>query len=173
MAKIKGDAIERADGACGSANGTTFPTVQWEVSTDAGASWSAISGATSASYSIAEAPLSLSGMGFRVIAQNVVSNVTNSATSSVATLTVNAGALDHFAISTVSSPQTAGTPFTIGTITAQDVNNNTVTSFGGTVTFGGTAGVTGSSGIFSSGVLSSATPRATACCTPTAPAPAP
>ena len=66
------------------------------------------------------------------------------------------GSLDHFAVSAISSPQTAGTPFTITTITAQDVNNNTVASFGGTVTFDGTAGVTGTSGTFTLGVLNNA-----------------
>ena len=64
--------------------------------------------------------------------------------------------LDHFGISAISSPQAAGAPFTITTITAQDADNNTVASFGGTVTFGGTAGVTGTSAAFSSGVLSGA-----------------
>ena len=65
------------------------------------------------------------------------------------------GPLDHFAISAIASPQTAGTAFAIA-ITAQDVNNNTVTSFTGPVTFGGTAGVTGTSGPFISGVLNNA-----------------
>ncbi len=41
---------------------------------------------------------------------------------------VNAAALDHFDFATISSPQTAGTDFTI-TITAKDANNNTITSF--------------------------------------------
>jgi trimeric autotransporter adhesin len=68
----------------------------------------------------------------------------------------SAGAIDHFAISAISSPQTAGTAFTITTITAQDTNNNTATSFTSTVTFGGTAGVTGTSGTFTAGVLSGA-----------------
>src|ERR1035441_9640306 len=40
----------------------------------------------------------------------------------------SAGALDHFAVTTPGT-QTAGTAFAITTITAQDVNNNTVTSF--------------------------------------------
>ena len=66
------------------------------------------------------------------------------------------GPLDHFAISAIASPQTVGTAFTIGTITAQDANNNTVTSFASTVTFGGTAGMTGTSAAFTSGVLSNA-----------------
>jgi hypothetical protein len=49
------------------------------------------------------------------------------------------GALNHFAWSTISSPQSVGTPFP-ATITAQDAGNNTVTSFTGTVslTAGGT-----------------------------------
>jgi len=61
--------------------------------------------------------------------------------------------VDHFAISALGSPQTAGTPITGITITAQDAGNNTVTTFGGWVNFGGTAGVTGTSGIFTAGVL--------------------
>ncbi|MGD0812821.1 MAG: Ig-like domain-containing protein [Verrucomicrobiota bacterium] len=66
------------------------------------------------------------------------------------------GALDHFAISAIASPQTVGVPFAIPTITAQDANGATVTGFNATVTFGGTAGVTGASGPFTSGVLSNA-----------------
>ncbi|MEW6127478.1 MAG: HYR domain-containing protein [Acidobacteriota bacterium] len=53
--------------------------------------------------------------------------------------TVNAGALHHFAIATISSPQNAGTAFNIA-LTAQDINNNTVTSFTGTVNLNTTAG---------------------------------
>jgi len=73
---------------------------------------------------------------------------------------VNAGALDRFAISAISSPQTVGTAFAITTITAQDANNNTVTGFIGTVdlteTGGGAGGtVTPSQSIaFILGVLS-------------------
>ena len=42
------------------------------------------------------------------------------------------GPLDHFVFDTISSPQTAGTPFTV-TITAQDEHGNTTTTFTGTV----------------------------------------
>src|SRR6185369_17060532 len=70
--------------------------------------------------------------------------------------TINPGALHHFAISAISSPQTAGTAFSITTITAQDLNNNTVPSFTSTVTFGGTSGTTGTSAAFTAGVLSNA-----------------
>ncbi|MBN1155155.1 hypothetical protein JXB12_09590 [candidate division KSB1 bacterium] len=41
---------------------------------------------------------------------------------------VSAGSLDHFELSSVPSPQTAGVPFGI-TITAKDANNNTIASF--------------------------------------------
>jgi formylglycine-generating enzyme required for sulfatase activity len=82
--------------------------------------------------------------------------VSGSGKTGTATFDVNPGALDHFAISAISSPQTAGTPITGITLTAQDANKNTVTSFSGagnTVTYSGTAGVTGTSGNFSSGQL--------------------
>jgi len=58
-------------------------------------------------------------------------------------VTVSIGGLDHFAISTIASPQTVGTPVTGITLTAQDIGNNTVTSFTGTVTYSGSAGITG------------------------------
>jgi hypothetical protein len=64
------------------------------------------------------------------------------------------GGLDRFAISSIASPQSVGTPITGITLTAQDAANQTVTSFTGTVTFGGTAGVTGTSASFVAGVLS-------------------
>ena len=81
--------------------------------------------------------------------------VTGSTKTGTATFTVNPGTLDHFAISTITSPQTAGTPITGITLTAQDVNNNTVTSFTTTVAYSGTAGITGTSLAFTAGVLSS------------------
>ena len=55
------------------------------------------------------------------------------------TLTVDPGPLHHFAIGAISTPQTAGTAFSIA-ITAQDANNNTVTGFAGTVSLNTTAG---------------------------------
>ncbi|MBL9145610.1 MAG: M36 family metallopeptidase [Verrucomicrobiaceae bacterium] len=50
--------------------------------------------------------------------------------------TVSVGALHHFAFGNVTSPKTAGTAFST-TITAQDVANNTVTSFVSTATLSG------------------------------------
>ena len=80
----------------------------------------------------------------------VVTGLTKTGT---ATFNVNPGALDHFAISTITSPQVAGTAITGITLTAQDVNNNTVTGFTGTVTYSGTAGITGTSAAFTAGQL--------------------
>ncbi|MCX6896375.1 MAG: Ig-like domain repeat protein [Verrucomicrobia bacterium] len=75
-----------------------------------------------------------------------------------ASVIFTAGVLDHFAISSISSPQTVGAPITGITLTAQDAHNNTCASgpneFSGTVAFGGTAGVTGTSAAFTAGVLS-------------------
>lgn len=47
--------------------------------------------------------------------------------------TVGTGSVHHFAFSNLTSPKTAGTPFS-ATITAQDIANNTVTSFASTAT---------------------------------------
>jgi hypothetical protein len=70
---------------------------------------------------------------------------------------VNPAELNHFAISTISSPQAVGTAITVITLTAQDVYNNTLNTgpneFTGTVTYGGTAGITGTSGGFTAGQL--------------------
>ncbi|MFN0158615.1 MAG: FG-GAP-like repeat-containing protein [Bacteroidota bacterium] len=62
------------------------------------------------------------------------------------------GPVHHFAFSLIAGPQTAGQPFSVS-ITAQDINNNTVTDFTGTVDFTTTAGVTAPlvSGAFVSG----------------------
>lgn len=53
--------------------------------------------------------------------------------------TVNPAALNHFAISSIASPQTAGTGFPV-TITAEDAFGNTVTSFNGTVSISVSSG---------------------------------
>jgi hypothetical protein len=103
-----------------------------------------------------------SGIAIKTVTGAAAGSVTLTAsaaglTSGATTFSVSVGGLDHFAISTISSPRTAGTAITGITLTAQDANDNTVTSFGGTVAFGGTAGVTGTSAAFSSGVLGSVT----------------
>src|SRR5438132_1708445 len=74
------------------------------------------------------------------------------------TFNVVTGGLDHFGFANITSPQTAGTAFSI-TITAQDINNNTVTSFdsnGNKVMLTSTGTLTGApitTAPFTSGVL--------------------
>jgi hypothetical protein len=58
---------------------------------------------------------------------------TSSIIGSQTGITVTAGALASFAFGTISSPQTAGTPFSV-TISAVDSYGNTVTSYSGTPT---------------------------------------
>jgi hypothetical protein len=95
-------------------------------------------GTGSSTISAASGPSSTSGVVTFTVKDTKAETVTYTATDTTdsigitqtAAVTFTAGALDHFAFATISSPQTAGTPFAI-TITAQDVNNNTVTSFDG------------------------------------------
>jgi PKD repeat protein len=70
-----------------SASGTPVPTVQWQVSTDAGQSFTDIPGATGAAYT-ATAALADSGNRYRA----VFTNGAGSATTDAATLTVNPAA---------------------------------------------------------------------------------
>lgn len=67
-----------------SASGTPTPTIQWERSTDSGATWHPIEGATSTSLLIASAKPSENGNQLRA----VFTNEAGQATSSAATLTV-------------------------------------------------------------------------------------
>ena len=62
--------------------GNPFPSLQWYKN------GSAISGATAQTYAIAAAAIADNGALFRLVASNVVTNVSYSVTSSVATLTV-------------------------------------------------------------------------------------
>jgi hypothetical protein len=67
------------------ASGNPAPTYAWERSSDGGATWGAVSGATSATYTFTPV-LTDSGARFRAKASNVVATVT----SNPVTLTVNA-----------------------------------------------------------------------------------
>jgi hypothetical protein len=66
------------------ASGVPAPSVQWQVSTDAGSSWANVAGATSATYSVA-APLNQGGDLYRAVFTNSAgSAVTNPALLDVA-----------------------------------------------------------------------------------------
>ncbi|MCW3029676.1 MAG: hemicentin-2-like [Solirubrobacterales bacterium] len=67
------------------ATGSPTPTVQWELSTNHGSTWTAISGATAATLTIAKTQISEDGHEFRA----VFANAGGKATSSAATLTVH------------------------------------------------------------------------------------
>ena len=67
------------------ASGTPAPSVQWQISTNRGASWTNISGATSATFTF-HAGLSENGDWYRA----VFTNSAGSATTAAATLTVTA-----------------------------------------------------------------------------------
>ena len=126
-------------------------------------------GAGSSTISAASGSSNASGVVTFTVKDTKAEVVTYSATDSTdsisitqaATVTFTPGVLDHFAISAISSPQIAGTPFTITTITAQDANNNTVTSFTAdgnkvNLTSNGTlVGAPISTNSFTNGVLSS------------------
>src|SRR5205823_107989 len=81
-------------------------------------------------------------------------------TGTSGSVTINAGALDHFSFANIPDGQTAGTAFNI-TITAQDINDNTVTSFDGNgnkvilTSTGALSGAPITSPAFVNGVLSS------------------
>jgi hypothetical protein len=64
-------------------------TYQWEVSTDGGATWTTIAGATNRNYSITAPALTLSNNKYRVIATVSAGTCPGSVTSNVATLVVN------------------------------------------------------------------------------------
>ena len=78
--------VEEPQGASfeAAASGVPAPTVQWELSTNGGSTWSAVSGATSDKLTIASAKTSENGHEYRA----TFTNVAGKATSNAATLTV-------------------------------------------------------------------------------------
>ena len=73
---------------------------------------------------------------------------------------VVAGALDHFGISTIASPQDANVPFSI-TVTALDVANNTLAGFAGPVSLAAYGAGTGMEIITGTGTISGSWPLLT------------
>lgn len=111
------------------ADGTPCLIYQWYFNDT-----NAIPGATNASLTLTNLQLTNAG-NYSV----TITNLYGSATSADAALTVVP--LDHFAWSTISSPQFVKAPFTV-TITAQDAYDDTFTTFNGTVLLSTTNGVT-------------------------------
>jgi len=69
------------------ASGSPTPTVQWQVSTNGGTSFTNVSGATSTTLSLTSTTVAMSANKYRA----VFTNAAGSATTTNATLTVNAG----------------------------------------------------------------------------------
>ena len=69
-----------------SASGNPTPTVQWQVSTDGGSTFTAISGATSTTLTLSNVTTDMSGDEYEAVFTNSAGN----ATTSAATLTINA-----------------------------------------------------------------------------------
>jgi fibronectin-binding autotransporter adhesin len=74
------------------ATGLASPSYQWQVSLDAGATWTNVTGATASSYTAPAAVSGDSGKRFRCVVFNSLSSVNSTA----ATLTVTADALPSF-----------------------------------------------------------------------------
>jgi hypothetical protein len=92
------------------ATGTPTPTVQWQVSTNGGGSFSDIAGATSATYSFTAATAD-NGKRYRA----VFANVSASATTNAATLSVSPPTMSLSRTSLRFSAVTTGSSFSSGT----------------------------------------------------------
>jgi parallel beta-helix repeat protein len=105
-----------------------------------------------AQYSVDGATITGNIVSVDAVGNHMVASSYGGKTAST-TLTVKAGSLDHFAITTPTS-YTSGLPFTI-TVTAQDAQGNTVTSFNRTVSLSTSRGTISPtiSGAFTNGVL--------------------
>ena len=88
-------------------SGTPTPTLQWQLSTDNGANWSNITGATGTVFNVLNAALANNGRQFRAVASNSVSTVNSNA----AVLTVTA------------APPVSGTTLVSVTPTGAAANN--------------------------------------------------
>jgi hypothetical protein len=111
------------------ASGNPSPTIQWQVSTNGGATFTNIVGATTTTLLLTAVPITSNGNQYRAVFTNSV----GSATTTAATLTVNGGPATHFAI-TAPSTANAGVSFSF-TITALDAQNNVANLYSGTVHF--------------------------------------
>ncbi len=112
-------------------NGYFPPTVQWYSNNVA------ITDATNTTYNIASAPLHYNGLNFKAIAQNIASNTTYFATSSVATLTVNADNVAPVLLSAVQAGNNAvvvSFSERMAAAGAQNVANYSITSLLGNLT---------------------------------------
>jgi hypothetical protein len=115
------------------ASGNPTPTVQWQVSTDGGTSWSNIGGATNTTLTITAPTVALSGNKYRAAFTNTC-NGTQTATTSAATLTVNKRGTST-AVSSSVNPSSIGQSVTFtATVTGTGAGSGNPSS-DGNVTF--------------------------------------
>lgn len=146
--------VQSQDANGNPASVTSATTITLSKGTGAGSLSGTLTGIiSSGSSSVTIATPVYSAADIMTLTASATSGMTGLTAVPSGNITFSAGALDHFAISTISSPQTAGTAITGISLTAKDANNNTVTSFTGTVTYTGTAGITGTSPAFTAGQL--------------------
>jgi hypothetical protein len=112
------------------AGGIPAPTVQWQVSTNGGVSFSDIAGANSPTLVLVPTLVSQTGSQYRA----VFTNAAGTAASNAASLTVAHGPAAHFQINPAASVIIAGARFDF-TVTVQDAFGNTATSFTAPVHF--------------------------------------
>lgn len=106
-----------AQTVCAGANATfsvtatgTNPAYQWQISTNGGGTWSNISGATAATYTVSNTTAAMNGHQFKVIVSNSCpSSITSNAV--VLTVTTPASITNQPASATVCAP--AGASFTV------------------------------------------------------------
>jgi hypothetical protein len=89
-------------------NGVTY---QWQVSTDGGATWNNITGATNANYTINAVTIASNGNKYRVIATVTTGGCPGSLNSNTANLTVNA--TPNITSNSSASSACSGTPVTL------------------------------------------------------------
>src|SRR5271166_1076897 len=131
------------------ASGNPTPTVQWQVSTDGGATFTNVSGATATTLSLVAVTAGQNGNQYRAVFTNSV----GSATTTAATLTVTTSGTPTI-LSIAPNSSLAGVSLAV-TITAQNthfVNGTTTANFGPGIAVG-----TGVSGAFGPVTVTSAT----------------
>ena len=104
-----------------SASGYPVPTVQWQVSADAGATWTDIPAATSTSYSFTAA-YAQNGYQYRAL----FTNSQGSATSNAATLTVSNQTVTVTSLTSSQNPVDQYVPFTLTATVSPTPDGGTV-----------------------------------------------
>jgi sugar lactone lactonase YvrE len=137
------------------ASGTPTPTVQWQVSTNGGSSFSTISGATSTTLTLNNVTSGMNGYQY----QAVFTNSVTSATSTAATLTVLSPPTLGLAFSPTSIPLTNGSTTLTMTLTNPNTGT-TLTGVGFTLNLPSGLQVASTPGVTSSGVGGTFSPTA-------------